>query len=311
MNRIKNNTIDTIKALLILCVILWHLMSGQNSFTKEAIYFLSVFTMPLFFGISGFLLKKELLSKTFAQLLNKYFYRLIIPFIFAYLIFSLLQRTIINPIYPWFHLWFIPAFLLYIIYLYIIEHFDLNKLIVFISLFTLTFFWLSFFKEGPTSEFLYYLGDKRFYYYFVFLFFGYVLRNYPEKFKISLWIVFTAFVLSALYLFVFNSNKLSTFLYSLNFLFFNLSFIFLTIYLAKHFTNIKIPIFSKLGAITLPIYLWHVLPLLLTWKLRDMYHINGLLYIGLFFILLAIFIYLILKTKETRFTKILITGEKL
>lgn len=309
MNITKNYTIETIKALLILSVILWHFMSGQNPFTRGLISLLSVFTMPLFFGISGFLLKKELFTKSLSKLLSKYFYRLVIPFIFAYFIFSLVQGTIINPLYPWFHLWYIPAFLLMLIYLYIIEHLNINKLIIFIFSATLTFFWLSFFQEGPSSEFLYYLGDKRYYYYFVFLYFGYLLRNYSETFQIPTWLAFAIFTLSALYLFISNDHKSMNFLHSFNFLLFNLSFIFLTIYLAKRFSNIKIPIISQLGAITLPVYLWHILPLLFIWKLRDIYHINGLLYIGLFIILLTSLIFLIIKSKETRFTKMFITGE--
>lgn len=306
----KNHTINTIKAVLILFVILWHLMSGQNTFTRSIITFIATFTMPLFFGVSGFLLKKELFFKPFLQFLYKYFHRLIVPFIFAYLIFSLVQGQFISLLYPWFHLWFIPAFLFILILIYVFEHMHINKFITLILSASFTLLYLSFFREGPNEEFLYYLGDKHYYYEFVFLYFGYFIRNYSEKFQLSTWKFLIIFILSALYLFLFNEQKSANFVCSLTSLSFNLSLIFLTINFAKHFTNIKIPIISTLGEITLPIYLLHVLPLLLMWKLRDVYYIHGVFFIGLFFVLLTILIYLILKTKDTKFTKIFITGQQ-
>lgn len=309
-NSVWNDSFNTIKIVLIILIIIGHLMSGHTHLTHIIKGILSNFRVALFFGVSGYLLKKELFIQPFSSLFEKYFHRLMIPYLFAYFIYSVLEGKIINPLYTDSHLWFIPAFVLMIFYTYIIEHLNLNPIKVFIFLYTLTFLWISFVKPGDSNHIMYYLGDKRYYYFFVFLYFGYILRNYPEKFNFPLWFTAPIVGICGFYLFTLTNQTEPGFIYSLNWLLFRLSLIALTIKIATHFTDIKIPVISNLGSITLPIYLWHMVPLMAMWKLREVYHIVGWQYLILYFLALSALIILIQKTKETKFTKMFITGER-
>jgi fucose 4-O-acetylase-like acetyltransferase len=301
-----NYTINTYKALLILSVVIYHFMSAGNEITQWIKQAFSYFQMPVFFGISGYLIKRFLYTISFTELKKKYFYRIVIPYILAYTFYSLIQLSIINPLYTNNHLWFIPAFLIMIFCTYWVEKFNINRYFVFSIALSFTLGWLSFVVPGDGIQIAYYIGDKRYYYYFIFFYFGYLLRNYDAVFTTSIKVNFLIALISGIILFFFVQS--ATFLYSFSFIIFNLSVILLLIRYAQYKKDVNIPLISDLGSYTLPVYLWHMAPLYLMWKVRDLYHIHGLLYISAFFSLFILMVYLILKTKNTLFNKIFITG---
>jgi len=305
-----NDSFNTIKILLIFLVVIGHIMSGQTPLTRFIIYTISTFNMELFFGISGYLLKKELFTQPLLQLSTKYYHRLIIPFLFTFIVFSFITREPINPLYPYFHLWFITAFLLMIFYLYIIEHYKVNKIFVFFLLALLTIVWRSNFVSGPASEIFYYLGDKRYYYFFIYLYSGYILRNYHENFSIPLWLSILVLLPSGTYIVFLNNDGVPNLLNAFTRLLFNLSLIYVVINYANRYANMKIPIISDLGSITLPLYLWHVLPLVILWKLQSIYNISGIYYYLAYFSAFIILTIFIQKSRQTKLGRILITGER-
>ncbi len=75
------NWIDWAKALAIIFVVYGHIPCERGDFLH---YYITAFHMPLFFFISGFLTKKEYMSKT---TLSKYWHTLIIPYLFYNIIF--------------------------------------------------------------------------------------------------------------------------------------------------------------------------------------------------------------------------------
>ncbi|MFA6630026.1 MAG: acyltransferase family protein [Sulfuricurvum sp.] len=302
-----NETLNTIKAFLILSVVVYHLMSAGSPVTKIIVNILGMFQMPLFFGISGFLIKKSLFSLPTSELGTKYYRRIIIPYLLAFIVYSIVKMSILNPLYPANHMWFIPAFLLMIGYVFLIERFHFNQLGVLIAASLFTAVWLTFVSPGNGDEIAYYLGDKRYYYFFVFLYFGYILRNYPEKIQLPRLFYPLILLLSGFVLFIIKTSVMNYY-YSIGFLLFNLSLTFIIITFAQRHTGIKIPIISNLGSYTLPIYLWHMLPLFFMWKIRDIYHIQGIAYLGSYFILLSVMIYFIVKSKNTYFTRVFLTG---
>jgi fucose 4-O-acetylase-like acetyltransferase len=128
MEKQRNPNIDLLKGILILLVILGHVILGSvnGTFARYVIY---SFHMPIFIGLSGFLLvEKKLKTYSFSQLIEKYWLRVFIPFLIGVNVYFLFlnynniffNRIIIienylhSFIYPYYHLWFIPAFLLYI-----------------------------------------------------------------------------------------------------------------------------------------------------------------------------------------------------
>ena len=82
---------DFIKGLLIILVFMGHIIPGvlRETLPRYVIY---SFHMPLFIGISGFLLNiRKMIELSFIKLLQKYWRRMILPWIIAVLFFSLLQ----------------------------------------------------------------------------------------------------------------------------------------------------------------------------------------------------------------------------
>lgn len=75
------NWIDWAKALAIMFVVYGHIPCERGDFLH---YYITAFHMPLFFFISGFLTKKEFMSK---KTFSKYWHSLIIPYFFYNLIF--------------------------------------------------------------------------------------------------------------------------------------------------------------------------------------------------------------------------------
>lgn len=299
-----NHTLDASKGILILLVVLGHILSGGalTGYIKYAIY---SFHMPLFFGISGFMLKKELFSIPFTDLTKKYFHRLLIPFIFAYVVYSLIEGQLLDPIYPWFHLWFIPAFLLFLLYLYTIVRLNIHLGFMLVLLFIFSAFWIGNYGFSGEVKTFYLIGDKRFYYDFLFLFFGYYLRNTPSKFNTKWLIPSSVFICSALYILILNSKAEISFVYSSSWVIFNLALIYITLRLASIFSSITIPLINQIGQASLPIYLWHIVPLLI---IREVF--TGYFYVLSYLVGVAIIIGIIFQLKRTTFGKVILFGEK-
>jgi fucose 4-O-acetylase-like acetyltransferase len=127
-NKEWNPNIDLVKGALILLVILGHIIPGTLS-ERFSRYFIYSFHMPLFIGISGYLiLDSKLKDYTFVQLVKKYWSRVLFPWLIAVNVYFLINNfsSIINTrtivleeylnayLYPYYHLWFILGFLGYI-----------------------------------------------------------------------------------------------------------------------------------------------------------------------------------------------------
>jgi len=123
----RNQNIDAVKGVLILFVVAGHLILGglETSFLK---YFIYCFHMPIFIFVSGYLLPvQRLVNTSLIQVILSYRYRVLLPWILAVAIFCFLNIWIHhaqeNPllillrhyIKPFFHLWYIPSFLLFVV----------------------------------------------------------------------------------------------------------------------------------------------------------------------------------------------------
>jgi fucose 4-O-acetylase-like acetyltransferase len=203
----RNETLDALKGVLILLVILGHILHGGTltSYIEDAIY---SFHMPLFLGISGYFLKQELFYSGFASLSKKYFYRLIIPFSFAYLVYCFIKADMLSLLYP-------------------------------------------------------------------------------------------------------HSKSEINFIYSTNWVIFNLLLIYLLLRLANIFSSVRLSYINAIGIASLPIYLWHILPLLVLRPLFEKYTLNGYIDYLLYFAGVGIVIGLIFQLKKTALGKVILFGEKL
>ena len=85
--------------------------------------------MPLFIGISGFLINIEMINLNFFSLFKKYWRRLGLPWVIAVAVFLLTNniitkfsdfsiKSIIHAyFYPYYHLWYIMSFISYLLIL--------------------------------------------------------------------------------------------------------------------------------------------------------------------------------------------------
>lgn len=113
---------DYVKGILIIIVFMGHIIPGVLRETYPR-YFIYSFHMPLFIGISGFLLNIEKLDMQVKPILIKYWKRIICPWIIAVTIFYLARN--IHQISvkgfgmaffkPYYHLWYVLGFLSYLI----------------------------------------------------------------------------------------------------------------------------------------------------------------------------------------------------
>lgn len=122
----RNKNIDFIKGLLVFLVFIGHIIPGilEETFPR---YFIYSFHMPLFIGISGFLFNTNNFNLSFYKIIKKYFFRLVIPWLFAVVIYFFLTSVnytvkdfILFILKPYYHLWFILGLLFYIFLSYFI-----------------------------------------------------------------------------------------------------------------------------------------------------------------------------------------------
>lgn len=131
----RNNSIDFVKGILILSVVLGHVLLGgvRQNILRYMIYSIH---MPLFIAMSGYLLNTDKLkTMSVKELIKKYFFRVGIPWIIAVNVYfvwdnaeylmngkmdNMLKTYLISYVRPYLHLWYIPAFLTYVILTYIV-----------------------------------------------------------------------------------------------------------------------------------------------------------------------------------------------
>jgi acyltransferase len=275
--RLKN--IDFTKGILILLVIIGHFLKGSlsESIPRFIIY---NFHMPLFIGISGFLFSTAHLKQiSFGKILSKYVFRIIVPWIIAVVtyifivngnVFKLDNQNFIliySFITPYFHLWFIPGFLSWVLLTWSLKKFSLSdrSLLIFGIIISTLFYIL---KENPdwfinirylgrVLEIILYTFRP---YFFVFFVVGNYLKSNPIQMNLKTPIIYNLIgVLTLVTLFYFPHP----FLYGILFFIFN--FYILTI-LIQYSVEDRLPhskVIEWLGINSLGIYLWHVVPILL------------------------------------------------
>ncbi|MHC0440903.1 acyltransferase family protein [Flavobacterium sp. 3-210] len=275
--RFKN--IDLLKGILIILVMAGHIIQGglSESIWRTLIY---SFHMPLFIGISGYLLNINTISQlSINDLFKKYFLRIILPWIIAvisYYIISCILGTDLLSITkfknfilpPFYHLWFIPGFLSWILLTWFLKKLFKNYniililgiliSIIFMTLYQypLIYIHISFFNK----IFSILIPTFRPYFY-VFFLIGNIYRNKtlrkPRLIEIILPFIFLGIVV---YLFFNNILILSI----LNFFLLNFFILNLCLKLAIKDSLFESKSIQWLGINSLGLYLWHVLPILIS-----------------------------------------------
>src|SRR5206468_6139943 len=103
------------KGTLLILVILTHALPNSM-----LLYFFYIFHMPVFLSVSGYLLKSSVFRNGFRNHLKRSSQRSLIPWAIASLVYlpfnlqgrSLSRLTITDLLYPFYHLWYVPAYFL-------------------------------------------------------------------------------------------------------------------------------------------------------------------------------------------------------
>ena len=322
----RNNFLDWLKGILILLVIVGHILQGSLQ-DNEIRYFIYSFHMPLFFGLTGFLLNTNKLALfSIIDVFNNYKYRILVPFLiasFCYFNFffyfnptnsyfqDIINFTFINTFY---HLWFIPSFLCFIIVYWIFLKLKIEtKKIVVISLIISIFFLL-------LEQFTYLHSEVRYLskllriiqhvvrpHFFFFFILGSTLKNYkiaePKK---LIYVMIPFFILNGFHLLNlhFIANK---FIYLI-------SNSLLVIFIFSYYTNTETNLNNKVkwfGTNSLGLYLWHIFPILLaklffTNDIKNYYVVEQQNLLSFYIIVIIfelLFLYLYFKLSKLNFFK--------
>ena len=317
----KNKTryfpsIDFVKGVLIILVFLGHIIPGKLTKVFPR-YFIYAFHMPLFIGISGFLINFQVFNSSVKNLITKYWSRLLFPWIIAVIIYLIANHTfslkgiITGFLHPFYHLWYILGFISYIVIFFILWNIFKKLKYKWVYIFIITILisvmakWnipANFLTDKTLSEIWKYIQYDLRLQHFIFFVLGIFLRYIYDKGyiikHINIIIEALRIVLCLSFIFTiclfFNNSKNFGFV-----LFFILNFSFL-ITLLYDCTKLNVPrsfIFEFLGKYTLPIYLYHVLCKLFAGSLFKAGSLNYYILSTLTFIILCFIIYLFKDNK--------------
>ena len=177
-------------------------------------------------------------------------------------------------IYPFYHLWYVPAVLIFVFALKGMRGLNSIGCAVILSAACVAAVALPFMTEGGGYSWLYYLGDKRFYGYVLYFWLGFYLRRVTGFSSKSVMLMATLFLASVVG-YLSSEQKL---IRSIMQVVANVAIIPLVIFWCKKAILQDGRFIARLGQVSLPIYLWHVLPLLV---LSQLFPVGGLGYYAL------------------------------
>lgn len=305
--------IDFLRGCLILLVIIGHIALGtiHDNWLRYSIY---AFHMPLFIGLTGYLLNSKAFSaSSFIELARRYWWRLIVPFSFAFVFFTgiLLLHAyqegrvtiglLISYLHtPYYHLWFIPTMVIWVLMYRLILQIHIPLWCVFLIFSAVSLYWACLAKPEQLI-FLAPLASKKVSYFFSFFLFGAWLRSLSLLGMKSLftqlrWLTpFLVIVLSWVYLQYMGLEKSMTRGFAWFIL--NLLLIAWLVPMSKSTTVKSGKLCTSVVAIgrnSLPIYLWHVVPLFLL-KGFDIHQTKPLLYYIISIITIMLIVKLVLR----------------
>ena len=279
---VRSNGIDFLRGILILLVIIGHVVVGSlhDNWIRYPIH---AFHMPLFIGITGYLLNAQTLQES--SLLNvfvRYWWRLILPFSLAFIFFTGIllfhahqeSRVTIGLLLsylhtPYYHLWFIPTMMIWVLAYRFMLKTPVPLLVILLFFSIVSLYWGSVPRAEQISQLVPFL-NKKVMYFFSFFLFGAWLRtiNFEtvlriiEKFRSVL--IAAIMVSSFFYLkhIGFEPNTIR----GIAWLVLNIALMLLLLPQMKSFALSETKINQMIVAIgrnSLPIYLWHVAPLFL------------------------------------------------
>lgn len=272
------DSIDFVKGILIVLVVLGHILHGTLDETLSR-YFIYSFHMPLFIGISGYLVNFENLKNYKKNQLQKMCTKIFVPYIIAVLFYGIfvnamyiykleykifLERFIKNILYSYYHLWYIQGYFSYVFLTYFfIKKKYTNLVIVIVSSIVSLIVYLLYYEFNIQNYILkIFLNNFRMYN-FIFFISGYLIRTNKIILKNNLrnFIIFIClFILNSICIYFLKTYRIfSIIVFYLG----NIYTIFYVLSLIDRFKNLKINLINKFGKNSLYIYLYHMIPIII------------------------------------------------
>ena len=272
----RNQAFDSVRGWLIVSVIVGHIVLGSihNQVLRYAIYAVH---MPLFIALTGYLINtNKLFESSFQQTAVRYWSRLVIPFIPAFVFFTgvlIVHAAIegrLSPalsvaylIKPYYHLWFVPTLLLWVIGLVVLLKTRIPLLVVCVLSAPLAVAW-----SGLEMSFIpTVLLSKKVFFYAYFFFLGVVCRSCLDNWRTlvqRMRIAIVVLVVVCAVFYMLYCGKPSTSLSALAWFTLNTCLVFLLLDWILTSSESRQPkMLTLMGRHSLPIYLWHVLPMFL------------------------------------------------
>ncbi len=287
---LRNDKIDLLRGWLIFLVIVGHIVLGSVH-ENPIRYVIYAFHMPLFIGLSGYLINAErLVQGSFLSLLVRYWRRVLLPFALAFCVFTgvlifhawdesrLSQKLLLSYLVtPYYHLWFVPTLVLWVLALWAVLKLKIPITICMLVSVVITLLW-AVLAIPDLAPILTMIVSKKVVYFFGFFLFGVWLKTKPGQKCMRGVTSFKALPAALLILcaviYLMNIGPEKSFVKGLAWLVMNLNLMIICIAWAAAVVKRKQktlvnkhgqinPCLVSMGRISLPIYLWHVLPLFL------------------------------------------------
>jgi fucose 4-O-acetylase-like acetyltransferase len=318
-----NNSIDFLKGILILLVVIGHILPISKEF-----YIIQYFHMPLFLAIFGYLIKSEELQEINYLVLR--LIRLLVPYftisVLYYFVSHLLYykdiydyNTIINfywiifvPTISHPHLWFLYSAAIHILLIYFLLNKIEHKKLYYVFIFILCGIVINYFvRNGALFEL------RRSFGWFIFTLWGFLYSKYnKEHYPTASWNTKKVKYISMFFVYIFltllkikvdfpdyalnNPSLISCILFIVN----NLLLITIVLIFIQNASIINISIINWLGKNTMIIYLLH--PMFILFAVLVL-HINNLLLIFIFSLIPCIPI--ILLEHKLKILQFLLSGK--
>ena len=276
----RSDGIDFLKGFLIVLVLIGHIVVGSlhDNWIRYPIH---AFHMPLFIGLTGYLLNpKTLLNDSFIDVAIRYWWRVVVPFAPAFLLFtgvlffhayqeSRVTTSLILSYFhtPYYHLWFIPAMVLWVLAYRLILQFKVPLWSVVVVFLSVSFYWASFHKPDQMAVLAPFVNKKVIYFFSFFLLGAWLktvnfdhLNAFVNRFR---WFLI-AIVVACFFVYLKEIGFQKSATRATVWLVLNIMLIVGLVPWAKLVEIKKTLVYEVLvdiGRNSLPIYLWHIAPL--------------------------------------------------
>ena len=291
----RNESIDSLKGLLIVFVILGHSLLG--SLDDNAIrYVIYSFHMPVFLFLSGYLINYEKISDlSIKELGKKYWKRMLFPWTVALVVYSVflnatdftLHALVRRLAIPYYHLWYVPTLFVFILMTWLLSKFKSKTISVILLIGT-----------GLMLDKLYLQTETFRLNYLIFFAVGVMVRNVKLRVD-NLRLGGGILCLFLITIIILAENNITMDFYRRNLMMpFMMVVCLLSVLPVIIIDGFKCSALGFIGEHSLEVYLWHVLPIIILKHFIPDAQASYLYYLLIIALIVMLLVFSWIKTKK-------------